>query len=76
MRARGYFSEMTGAKQGSIIGHNVTIEDLQAKFAKAGLQDEVQVKHFLDKLTYDRRGLVFIIIKTVNYFFLSSSLTN
>ncbi|KAF4518867.1 hypothetical protein B566_EDAN006718 [Ephemera danica] len=57
MRARRYFTEMTG-HTGSIIGHHVSPDELQAKFAKAGLQDEAQVKHFLNKLTFDKEGVI------------------
>jgi hypothetical protein len=57
MRARKYFEELTG-HQGNVIGHNVSPELLAEKFSKAKLINEEQVKHFLDKLTYDKKGCV------------------
>jgi hypothetical protein len=57
MRARRYFEELTG-HQGNVIGHNVSPDALAEKFSKAKLINEVQVKHFLDKLTYDHKGFV------------------
>jgi len=57
MRARKYLEELTG-HQGSVIGHNVSPEDLAEKFSKAKLIDNVQVQHFLNKLIYDKKGLV------------------
>lgn len=57
MRARKYFEELTG-HQGNVIGHNVSKEELIEKFSKAKLINEEQVKHFLDKLTCDKKGWV------------------
>ncbi|XP_065337093.1 proline dehydrogenase 1, mitochondrial isoform X1 [Cloeon dipterum] len=57
MRARRYFEELTG-HHGSIIGHHVKPEELAEKFGKARLINDVQVQHFLDKLTYDKKGVI------------------
>ncbi|KAK7790578.1 hypothetical protein R5R35_005945 [Gryllus longicercus] len=57
MRTRQYFSDVVGG-QGSVISHHVGPEVLEKKFEQACLLSEAPVKKFLDKITYDREGVI------------------
>ncbi|XP_046385628.1 proline dehydrogenase 1, mitochondrial isoform X1 [Ischnura elegans] len=60
MRTRQYFSEMTGEKGPvkNVLQKHVHPEDLQKKFEQAHILGEAPVKKFLDKITYDRDGVI------------------
>lgn len=57
MRTRKYLTDVVGG-EGSVISHHVGPEVLEKKFEQACLLSEAPVKNFLDKITYDREGLV------------------
>ncbi|XP_067015376.2 proline dehydrogenase 1, mitochondrial isoform X1 [Anabrus simplex] len=57
MRTRQYMTDVVGGT-GSVISHHVKAEDLEKKFEQACLLSEAPVKKFLDKITYDREGVI------------------
>ncbi|KAG8238026.1 hypothetical protein J437_LFUL014994 [Ladona fulva] len=60
MRTHQYFSEMTGEKGPvkNVLQKHMKPEDLQKKFEQAHILEEAPVKKFLDKITYDRDGVI------------------
>lgn len=57
MRTRQYLTDVVGGT-GSVISHHVGPEVLEKKFEQACLLSEAPVKKFLDKITYDREGMI------------------
>lgn len=50
-------AEVVGGR-GNVLTHHVRPEDLSKRFEQAHLLAEGPVKQFLDKITFDKEGLV------------------
>ena len=52
MRARKFAGQIMGGR-GNVIGHNLSLEELEKRLVEAGITD---TKKFLEKVTTDSQG--------------------
>nr|CAD7393144.1 unnamed protein product [Timema cristinae] len=57
MRTRQYMAEVVGGG-GNVLTHHVLPEELEKKFEQAHMLKDAPVQKFLDKITYDKEGVI------------------
>nr|CAD7591030.1 unnamed protein product [Timema genevievae] len=57
MRTRQYMADVVGGG-GNVLTHHVLPEELEKKFEQAHMLKDAPVQKFLDKITYDKEGVI------------------
>lgn len=61
MRSRQYMTELVGGG-GNVLTHHITRAEFEKKLEQAQFKDKENVKKFLDNLTFDEQGSVYIFV--------------